>query len=80
VDEEAQHLLQELAMVQHNPQGYSLQDGLIRLKGKVWVGSNTAFQTKIIQAFHASALSGHSEIQATYHKLQRLFAWKGGFS
>jgi hypothetical protein len=50
---------------------------LIRLKGKVWVGSNTAVQTKIIQAFHASALDVHSRIQATYHKLQRLFEWKG---
>jgi hypothetical protein len=76
VDGEAQQLLQELAVVQHNPQGYSLQDGLIRLKGKVWVGSNTAIQPKIIQAFHASVLGGHSGIQATYHKLQRMFAWK----
>jgi hypothetical protein len=35
-----------LAIVSPNDQGFSLQDGLIRFKGKVWVGANTAIQTK----------------------------------
>ena len=34
-------------------------------------------QTKIIAAFHSSAIGGHSGVQATYHRIKRLFHWKG---
>jgi hypothetical protein len=67
--------LQELAVVSPNDQGYSLHEGLIWLKGKVWVGANATSQTKIIQAFHSSALGGHSGIQANFQKLKKLFCW-----
>jgi hypothetical protein len=77
VDNEAQQLMQELAVHSPNEQGYILVDGLIRYKGKFWVGSNTAVQTKIIQVMHGSALGGHSGIQATYQRVNRLFCWKG---
>jgi hypothetical protein len=76
VDVDAQQLLHELAVVQANDQGFSLQDGLIRFKGKIWVGANTAIQTKSIQAFHSSAMGRHSGIQATYKKVHTLFYWK----
>jgi hypothetical protein len=52
-----------------------LSQGLIRYKKKLWVGANTATQTKIINAFHASGLGGHSGIQATYQKISKLFWW-----
>jgi hypothetical protein len=45
-----------LAIVNPNAQGYSLEEGLIRYKKKVWIGTNSALQTKIIQTFHASTL------------------------
>jgi hypothetical protein len=77
VDPEAQMLLQELALVSPSKQGYSLQEGLIRYKGRIWVGANSATQTKIIKAFHSSAIGGHSGIQATYKKIQKMFSWKG---
>jgi hypothetical protein len=73
VDADAQRLLQELAMVSKNDPGFSLLDGIIRFKGKIWVDANTAIQTKIIQAFHSSRIGGHSGIQATYKKIQKLF-------
>lgn len=34
-------------------------------------------QTKLIAAFHASAIGGHSGVIATYHRLKRHFHWKG---
>jgi hypothetical protein len=74
VDPEAQNLLQELAVVSPNASGYSLQDGFIKFKGRVWVGANTALQTKIIQAFHASTMGRHLGIQAAYQKLHKLFS------
>jgi predicted metal-dependent hydrolase len=76
VDSEAQQLLQELAIHSPNDQGYQLVDGLIRYKGKIWVGFNTTIQTKIIQAMHCSAPGGHFGIQATYQRVNKLFCWK----
>ena len=58
VDPEAKQLLQELAVGGSNEQGYTLMDGVIRKNGKLWIGANIGLQTKIIHAFHASALGG----------------------
>lgn len=76
-DVEAQALLTKLSV--HNPdeQGYSLQQGLIKHKDKVWIGHNSALQTKLISALHSSAIGGHSGISATYHRIKQLFGWKG---
>jgi hypothetical protein len=41
-DAQATALLQELAVVQHNDQGYSLSDDVIRFKGKIWIANNYA--------------------------------------
>jgi hypothetical protein len=76
-DAKATALLQELAVVQHNDQGYSLSDGVIRFKGKIWIANNSALQTKLISSFHGSAIGGHSGIQATYHRLKKMFYWQG---
>jgi hypothetical protein len=77
VDEEAQLLLQELAMLGPNAHGFSLHEGLIKKQGKVWIGANFALRTKIIQAFHSSATGGHSGTQASCQRIQKLFSWKG---
>ena len=34
-------------------------------------------QTKIIVVLHARTIGGHSGVQATYHRIKRLFHWKG---
>ena len=75
-DARAQDLLAQLAVHSPNAQGYSLDQGLIRYHGRIWVGTNSAVQTQIINALHASAIGGHSGQQATYHRIKRLFAWK----
>ena len=76
-DAAAQQLLTELAVHSPNNQGFTLDRGLIRFKGKLWVANNSAMQTKIIAAFHSSAIGGHSGVQATYHRIKRLFHWRG---
>jgi hypothetical protein len=70
-------LLQELAVVQSNDSGYSLTDGVIRYKDKIWIGQNSPLQTKLITSFHGSALGGHFGIQATYHRLKKMLYWQG---
>jgi hypothetical protein len=41
------------------------------------VANNSALRTKIIDALHNSIVGGHSEGLATYHRVRRLFWWKG---
>lgn len=76
-DSGAQELLTRLSVHSPDEQGYSLEKGLIKYKEKVWIAQNTALQTKIIVALHSTAIGGHSRIQATYHRVKRLFHWKG---
>jgi hypothetical protein len=77
MDPDAQQRLTELALASPDEHGYTLQQGIIHYHGRVWVGANSAIQTKLISAFHASAIGGHSGIKATYQRLKHLFAWAG---
>ena len=38
---------------------------------------NSAIQTRIIAAMHASPVGGHSGQKATFHCVNNMFAWKG---
>jgi hypothetical protein len=75
LDQSAQQLLQELVVVSPNAQGYSLSQGLIKYKKKVWVGNNSALQTKIINAFHAFAIG---VIQGYKLHFKKLVGYFGG--
>lgn len=76
-DEQTQQLLTQLAVQSPNEQGYSLYQGIIRKGDQIWIGENSALRTRLIAAMHESALRGHSGIQATYHRVKRMFYWKG---
>jgi hypothetical protein len=76
-DSDAQRRLTELAITSPNENGYELHNGIIPFRGRVWLGSNLALETKIITCFHSSAVGGHSGVQATYQRIKRLFAWAG---
>ena len=76
-DPQAQQLLQQLALSSPNEQGFSLEKGLIWSKGKIWIGQNSALQTRLISFSHSSAIGGHSGIAVTYQSLKQFFAWKG---
>lgn len=77
LDTQAQELLRQLAVTGVNAHGYSLKEGIIRHPDRIWVGANVGLQTKLIQAFHTSPVGGHSDIQATYQRLKKLFTWLG---
>ena len=77
IDAVAQQLLAQLAVHSPDSDGYTLHNGLIRYNGKIWVGNNSALQTKIIASLHASPIGGHSGIQATYYRVKNHFFWKG---
>lgn len=76
-DPTAQNMLKSLAVHSPDEQGYQLKKGLIWHNDKVWIGHNSALQTKLIAACHSSALGGHSGSATTYYRLKKHFAWKG---
>lgn len=74
LDPHAMKLLTELS-VQPSIGHYTLQEGLIRYKGRIWIGSNSSLQAKILSSLHNSAMGGHSWFEVTYHRIKTLFAW-----
>lgn len=74
-DADTKQLLSELAVSRANEKGFSLKDGLIRYKGRIWLGNHVEAHQAVLLALHSSGLGGHSGINATYHKIKALFAW-----
>jgi hypothetical protein len=52
---------------------YTLHKGLIRHKGRVWIGDNTYLQQDILHALYSSPIGGHSGFHATYHRVKHPF-------
>lgn len=75
-DPHTSSLLAKLADPQAVP-SFSLSDGLLKYKNRIWVGNNPSLQQQLIQALHSSPLGGHSGIPATVKQIQALFAWPG---
>jgi hypothetical protein len=74
-DEQTKQLLAELCVTGSNTKGFTLTDGIIRYKGRIWLGDHKKAHDAILQALHSSGLGGHSGITATYNKIKALFAW-----
>ena len=72
-----QELLAKLLDNSVSPPHYTLQDGLIRYKGRIWVGNDAALRLKLVQAMHASAVGGHSGVPVTYRHIKQHFYWPG---
>jgi hypothetical protein len=73
----AQQLLKEHAISSNHTSKFSFHQGVMRHKGRIWIGDNPASQQKIMVALHDSALGGHSRFPITYRRLKHLFSWKG---
>jgi hypothetical protein len=70
-------LLTQLAVSPDAVPPYTLSQGLIHYKGRIWLGSSTPIQQRVIQAFHSSPVGGHSGVPATYSHIRQLFFWQG---
>jgi hypothetical protein len=66
----AQELLTKLAISDIAEPHFTLQQGLLRYKGRLWVGADEA-----LQHLHSSPVGGNSGFLATYQHIKRLFAW-----
>lgn len=56
---------------------YSFESGILRYKGRIYVGESTAIRSILIQDYHSSSFGGHSGIRATHHRIKTLFYWPG---
>jgi hypothetical protein len=71
----AQQIIRQLDKPDSTVNHMSWDGHLLHFKGRVWVGGNLAMQQQILQTLHASAIGGHSGIQATLQRIRQLFAW-----
>lgn len=74
-DLKATELISKLAISPSADSHFTFQQGLLRRDGRIWVGADSALQQRIITAFHASAVGGHSGFPATYQRIKQLFTW-----
>lgn len=74
-DERAQHILQQLAVDSSAVSGFTLHQGILRYKNRIWVGADPALKQQIIVAFHDSPQGGHSGFPVTYRRMISLFSW-----
>ena len=76
-DTESKELLAKLSLNPVAVPDFELHDGLLRYKGKIWLGNNVTLHHTVMTAMHCSAVGGHSGFPVTYHRLKQLFSWPG---
>jgi hypothetical protein len=70
-------LLEHLLLDNQSKPNYSLNAGIIRYKGKIYVGNVPPLKKQLLTALHSSAVGGHSGHKATYQRIKRIFYWPG---
>jgi transposase InsO family protein len=77
---QAQELLSKLATHPVGFSHYSLQNGVVRYKDRIWLGHSEQLQQQALHALHSSPVGGHSGIPVTYQKLRQYFFWPGMYA
>ncbi|WVZ95473.1 hypothetical protein U9M48_041234 [Paspalum notatum var. saurae] len=76
-DPHCSQLLTKLALNPAADPNFTLVNGVLRYKNRIWIGHVPELHTKVVKAFHSSAVGGHSGIPVTLARLKQLFAWHG---
>jgi len=69
---QAAQLLTELKLSSKTNR-FSLVQGVIRYKGRIWLGHSPSFQKQVMQALHSSPIGGHSGVLVTHIRIKKLF-------
>jgi hypothetical protein len=75
-DSYTQDIITKISVAQQSVPNFSLKDGILRFKDRVWVGNNHPLQVQIMSALHSAPVGGHSGFPVTYRRIKQLFAWK----
>jgi hypothetical protein len=73
-----EELQQLLTQVQQHPDDfphYETLDGLLFVKGKLFVPANSPFKQALLEEFHSSPVGGHSGVHRTFGRLQENVFW-----
>lgn len=54
---------------------FQYTDGILKYKGKLYVGRGIELRKKLISNIHESSMGGHSGIENTYQKIYTIFYW-----
>jgi hypothetical protein len=74
-DTDAQSLLAKLALQSEESAPFSLHNGVILYKRRIWLGNNKVLQARVLSALHNSPVGGHSGAPVTLQKVHQLFYW-----
>ena len=66
-DPHCQGLLQKLLISPQAEKHYTLTAGILRYKGRIYIGPDNTLKQQLIDSMHASAVGGHSGMIANYH-------------
>ena len=74
---EVQQLLHQLQSGFSGPKLFSLHNGLILYKGRVYLDPTCSLKPKILHQVHDSPLGGHSGFLKSFHRLKQDLFWVG---
>jgi hypothetical protein len=75
LDDHCLKLLQELALNNDSHPNFTFHSGILRYKGRIYIGSTTDLRSKLFHTFHSSLLGGHSGTRVTLHRPHQSFYW-----
>jgi len=61
----------------HQHPVFTLRDGLLLYKGRIWINCSSSFIALLLEEFHKSPLGGHMGLAKTLSRLQQSFYWEG---
>jgi hypothetical protein len=74
-DTNCTEIIQQLSINDQAVPNYSVHQGILRFKGRIYSGNNDELNNRISDSLHSFAIGGHSGIRATYHRVKRIFHW-----
>lgn len=72
-DPQTSKIVHNLMISGNGTSKFQLNNGILRLGDRVWVGNNVTVQQNILNSLHSSAIGGHSGFQVTYHRIRKFF-------
>lgn len=64
--------------IRNNPEAhpdYTITNGLILHKGRIWIPSDSSFTKLLLEEFHKTPTGGHMGVQKALHRLHENFTW-----
>jgi hypothetical protein len=74
-DTSAKRLMTKLQQGPDAQGRFSVDNGILYFRGRIWLGGAPNLQEQMMIAFHSSTVGGHSGFPVTYTRWRRIFAW-----